>query len=438
MKKLMALFILAPSLAFADQAEDKTAPAPEQWSFHAQATEILQGAPSFSAPYSGANSLSPNSQVKNTTTATLFLGARLWQGAQIYFDPELYEGKGLSNSFGVAGFPNGEANKAGAYDFGYGDARLFLRQEVALGDETEAVEAGPNRLAGREAVSRLTFTIGKFAASDIFDDNRYSHDPRSQFLNWALMDSAAWDYPANARGYAQGVALELNQKHWALRYGAFLEPKTPNGNDFVFHGANSFGQVAELEERYAIAQRAGATRFLLFWNRDRAGVYADAIDRAIDPETLITQDRAYGRNKYGMAISSDQELTDDLGAFLRASFNDGRTEEWTFTQVQESLSAGLSLQGKRWERPDDTAGLAGIVNGLFASERTFLARGGGGLIIGDGKLHYAPETIFEAYYSFKVTPWATLSPDYQFILNPGYNQDRGPVDVFAVRLHLEY
>jgi len=414
-----------------------TDPSQEDWSLHGQATEIYQGDPGFHAPYSGTNSLSPQAQEKNTTTGTLFLGRRLWDGAAVYYDPEWYEGKGLSSSFGVAGFPNGEANKAGSWGFKENPARVFIRQVIGLGGPTEKIDAGQNQLADVEDVSRITITAGKFAASDIFDTNAYTNSSRTQFLNWSLMNSAAWDYPANARGYSRGAAIELNQESWALRYGAFMEPENPNANDLVFHGMNNVGQVTELEERYKIGDNPGKTHFLVFYNRNREADYSDALG-APDVNTAIAVARSYGGAKYGFAINAEQQLTDGIGAFTRLSWNDGKTEEWMFTQVDESAAVGLSVNGKRWGRADDTWGIAGVINGISADQRKFLEQGGTGIIVGDGQLNYSPEMILETYYAFKLTQYATISPDYQFVANPGYNADRGPIHVFSARLHLEF
>jgi len=414
-----------------------TNPAQEDWSLHGQTTGIIQGYPSFPAAYSGVNSLSPEGQWRNTETATLFMGRRLWEGAAVYYDRELYEGKGLGQTFGVAGFPNGEANKAGSWPIKTNGARLFIRQVIGLGGPTEQIAADQNQLAGKEDISRLTFTAGKFAASDIFDNNSYTHDPRTQFLNWALMDSAAWDYPANSRGYTNGVAIEFNQEHWALRYGIFMEPHEPNQGDLVFHGTNNVGQVVELEERYKIVDNPGKIHFLIFYNRNREADFSHALG-ALDVNAAIAQARSFGGVKYGFAINAEQQLADGIGAFTRLSWNDGKTEDFMFTQVDESAAVGLSLDGKRWGQEGDTWGIAGIINGISADQRKFMEQGGLGLIVGDGRLSYSPEMIFETYYSIKITQYATLSPDYQFIANPGYNTDRGPVSIFAARLHLEF
>jgi high affinity Mn2+ porin len=451
MKKYFAYGMagIISSVAFAALADDQslssrfqslignTDPAQEDWSLHGQATEIIQGYPSFPAAYSGANSLASQSQWKNTTSGTLFLGRRLWKGAEVYYDREAYEGKGLSQSLGVAGFPNGEANKAGSWPFKTNGARLFIRQVIGLGGPTENIAGDQNQLAGKQDISRVTITAGKFAATDIFDNNSYTHDPRTQFLNWSLMDSAAWDYPANARGYSNGVAVELNQERWTLRYGAFMEPDEPNQSELVFHGANNLGQVVELEERYKIGDSPGATHFLLFYNRNREADFSDALGAA-DVNAAIEDARSYGGSKYGFAINAEQQVADGVGAFTRLSWNDGKTEEWTFTQVDESAAVGVSLDGKRWGEEGDTWGVAGIINAISADQRKFIEQGGLGLIVGDGRLSYAPEMIVESYYAIKITPYASLSPDYQFIANPGYNTARGPVNIFALRFHARF
>jgi high affinity Mn2+ porin len=414
-----------------------TDPDHEDWSLHGQATEIIQGYPAFPSDYSGTNSLAAQSQVKTGTSATLYLGRRLWDGAAIYYNPELYQGKGLSETLGVAGYPDGEANKTGSWTPKTNDARLFIRQVIGLGGAQEQIEADQNQLAGKEDISRFTITAGKFAASDIFDNNTYTHDPRTQFFNWSLMDSAAWDYPANSRGYSDGFVVDFNQQRWALRYGMFMEPDEPNQSNLVFHGLNNVGQVAELEERHKIGDNPGKIRFLLFYNRNREADFSDAVNMP-DVNLALANARNYGGVKYGFAINGEQQIADGIGAFTRLSWNNGKTEEWMFTQVDESAALGVSVDGKRWGREGDTLGVAGVINGISADQRDFLEQGGYSLIIGDGALSYSPEMILEAYYSFKITQYAALTPDYQFIANPGYNADRGPVNVFSARLHLNF
>jgi len=436
-------YTLAPDTpSSAEQKPGSETPAYEDWQAHFQATGIYQAYPSFSADYSGPESLNSAGQQRHTDTATAFLGARVWNGGELYFNPEFAQGIGFDNTFGVAGFPNGDAEKSGGYTGRVIGERLFIRQTFGLGGETENIESDQNQLAGAKDISRITFTLGKLAANDIFDNNSYSHDPRTQFMNWALMDSGAWDYPADARGYTYGAVAELNQKNWALRYGAFTENQVPNGKVVNPHGFDSLGNVVELEERYKLNEMPGTTRFLVFLNSARMGTFSDALDTASttgeNVNTAIAATRKYGNIKYGFAINAEQKLTDDLGAFTRISWNNGQTEDWSFTNIDQSLAVGLSLQGKRWGRDDDTVGLAGVINGISKDQQDFLSDGGLGILIGDGKLNYCLESILETYYSYKITSYLSVTPDYQFVLNPAYNQDRGPVSIFSGRLHVEF
>jgi len=432
-------YTLAPAT---EQKPGSEAPAYEDWQAHFQATGIYSAYPAFSADYSGPESLNPHGQQRHTDTATAFLGARVWNGGEVYFNPEFSQGIGFNNTFGLAGFSNGEAQKSSGYTGKVIGERLFIRQTFGLGGETENIESDQNQLAGTKDISRITITAGKFAANDIFDNNTYSHDPRTQFLNWSLMESAAWDFPADARGFTKGAVAELNQKDWAVRFGSFIENEIPNGKETNPHGFTSLGNVAELEERYKLDKKPGATRFLVFLNSGRMGKFGDALDisnaTGEDINTAIAGTRKYGNIKYGFAINSEQKLTDDLGAFARLSWNDGKTEDWSFTNIDRSLAVGLSLQGNRWGRNDDTVGLAGVMNGISKSQQEFLSDGGLGILIGDGKLNYGLESIIETYYSYKINKWISLTPDYQFVLNPAYNQDRGPVSIFSGRLHVEF
>ena len=439
MKKIFLLFLFFCGFnAFADPINIKD----EDWNVHFQNTLIYQGYAGYSAKYSASDtSLSPKRQAKYTDSATIFLGYKLWQNGELYYNPELMKGIPLSHTFGVSNFVNGDAQKAGSYRGKAYNARLFLRQTFNLGGESERVESDQNVLAKRRDISRITITAGKFATTDIFDNNSYSHNPRTQFLNWGIMDSAAWDYPEDMFSYDQGVAIDFNQKNWALRYGAFIEPYTANGKRFAEHGTESLGNVLELEERYSILEKAGITRFLTFLNRARMGNFGQAVDThnatGEDVTTALRNNREYGRKKYGFAINSEQKITDNLGTFMRLSWNNGATEDWCFTQSDESLALGLSLKGNSWNRPEDTLGIAGVISGTSGKQQQFLAAGGRGFVIGDGALRYGREEIIETYYSYKLLKYAALSPDYQYVRNPAFNKDRGPVHIFAGRLHIE-
>jgi high affinity Mn2+ porin len=434
---------LAPSLraqaadqsgAGARQAADAEA-ALENWTFHGQTTFVEQAHPGFAAPYSGPNSLDPSGEEKHTLSITAFIGHTLWTGAALYYDPEVTMGQGLSDTVGIAAFPNGEGTRASSNSPVYDTARLFIRQVINLGGAPTRVDNDQNQVAQDLDENRVTLTLGKLSATDIFDNNSYSHDPRTQFLNWALVDDGAWDYPADAKGYTGGFAAEWAQGSHTLRYGIFMEPEFANMLPLDSHIDKAYGQVLEWEQDYKAWGRAGVLRPLVYWNRAHMGSYQDALDGPRPPD--VTLSRAY-RSKVGAGLNWEQEMGDGVGAFARAGFNDGRTETWAYTEIDRALSAGVSVNGKRWGRPDDTWGLAGIASGLSSEHREYLAAGGDGFILGDGRLNYGPEEVLEAYYLWQPLKWLGITPDYQFVQNPGYNRDRGPVSVFGIRLHAQY
>ncbi len=418
------------------RAEGETGPAPGAWSLHEQETLIDQWHPSFDAPYSGTNSFLAVPEDDRSFSFTLFLGRSLWKGAELYFNPEVLQGHGLSSTLGIAAYPNGEAGKAAFANLHYNTSRLFLRQTIGLGGGTEKVEDDENQVAGARDANRLTLSAGKFSASDFFDDNAYSHDARGQFQNWALIDSAAWDFPADVLGYTAGFVAELELAGSALRYGAFMEPSQANGPTLDSRVLKAWGQIVQVDKSYTAGGRTGTLRAFAFWNRADMGSYRETLaDPTADHD--ITRTRSY-RSKVGFGASWDQEVAPGLGAFARLSWNDGRTETWAFTEIDSSFAVGLSLAGVRWHRPDDVFALAGVVNGLSGAHRDYLAAGGLGMILGDGRLNYGPEQVTELYYRVKLCPWLFITPDFQFVRNPGYNRDRGPVPVYAVRAHVAF
>jgi high affinity Mn2+ porin len=408
----------------------------DDWSIHAQTTFIEQGYPSFRSPYTGENSLFGGSQARNTWTVTAYVGRKLWDGGEIFFNPELTQGFGLSDTRGLGGFPNGEAQKSGFPLPHPNVARFFLRQTFGLGGEQEKVEDDLNSIAGKRDVSRVTLTAGKLAVTDFFDDNTYSHDPRTTFLNWSIWGSGAYDYPADTVGYTYGGVAELNQKSWALRAGYFAMPRVSNVNQFDGEFPNHGGAVVELETRYALFSQPGKLRLLGFLNRDYSGSYRETLDNpALNLD--ITQTRRT-REKYGYAVNVEQAITSELGAFARWSWNDGKNEIMAFTDIDASLSGGAVLKGAKWGRPDDKIGVGGAINGLSVDHRDFIAAGGLGPLIGDGRLNYQTERIIEAFYAVSLYKDVALTFDYQFIVNPAYNADRGPVSIYAVRLRGQY
>jgi high affinity Mn2+ porin len=426
----------------ADKAEDKVDDrGPGSWEIHGQTTFIFQGYPPFNSPYEGANSLPGAGQSRETWTVSAFLGVRLWQGGELYYNPELLQGFGVASTVGAGGYPNGEAQKSNFPFPRYNTSRLFLRQEIGLGGERTKVESEYGQLAGDKDVSRLTVQVGKFAVKDLFDTNEYAGDPRTDFLNWSIWAAGAFDYPADRVGLTYGITGELNQERWAARLGYFLVGNEPNSNVFDMHLFERGGYVGELELRYRPWNRPGFAKLGAWLTTTNAGSYNEAVALSlasgVSPADTITWTRQ-GRTKYGYYLNLQQEVSDDLGLFARWSWNDGRTEIGAFTDIDQSLSLGMRLKGTSWGRPDDEVGLAGAWNMLSVDQSRYLAAGGLGVLVGDGRLSYAAENVLEAYYGFQMTKGLIATLDYQLLVNPAYNADRGPVHLFAGRLSARF
>jgi high affinity Mn2+ porin len=413
-----------------------TDPESDRWEIHGQTTYLPQGYPAFRALYTGPNSLTPAAQAQATWSNSLFLNARLWEGGEVYFNPELLQGFGLNDTVGVAGFPSGEAQKSNFPFPHYNTSRLYLRQTFGFGGEQEELASGPSQLASKVDVSRLTLQAGKFSVGDIFDGNAYAKDTRKDFMNWSMWAPGAFDYAADKLGLTYGATAELNQKQWALRAGYFLMDAVSNSNNFDTKVFQRGGYVVELETRYSLFSQPGKLRTIVWLNSANSGSYRDTLNNpALNLD--ISQTRM-GRIKYGYVINLEQAVTDDIGLFGRWSWNDGKTEIMAFTDIDASLSIGTSIKGTKWGRPDDVIGLGGAINALSRDHRDFLAAGGLGPLIGDGALNYRRERILETYYAFALNKQLTLTADYQLITNPAYNADRGPVHVFSGRFHGEF
>ncbi len=425
----------------ASTAPDRPA-APEQWAVHGQTTFVDQYHPGFHSAYRGPNSLDPGSRGDETWDVTLYGGFRPWQGAEIWLNPEVDQGFGLSNTLGVAGFPSAEAYKVGQADPYVRLQRVFFRQTIDLGGEVQGVDPDLNQLGGAQTANRVVLTAGKLSVVDVFDTNKYAHDPRNDFLNWSIVDAGAFDYAADAWGYSYGASAEWYQDWWTLRGGFFQGSVTPNSKFIDTAVLHQFQAVLEGEARYALFGQAGKLKLLGFDTHARVGRFSELeAYLAADPGASNTQLQAARRlhNKLGGSLNAEQQITEDLGAFLRASFDDGRTESYDFTDIDRSLSLGLSLAGKRWNRPDDTLGAAFVVNTITKARKDYFEQGGLGILVGDGKLTNAgPEQIFETFYNLTVRKGINVTADYQLINHPGYNVDRGPVHVFGTRLHLQF
>jgi high affinity Mn2+ porin len=410
----------------------------ETFAIHGQATYVEQEDDGFRAPYGGTNSLSRDIG-RETTDATLFLGARLWHGAELWITPEIDEGFGLDNTLGVAGFPSGEAYKVGKDQPYLRLPRAFVRQTIDTGDEREAVAGAANQLAGSRSLDRWVFTVGKFGVTDVFDTNQYAHDPRSDFLNWSAIDAGAFDYAADAWGFTVGAAAERYAGSWTIRAGLFDLSDIPN-SPHLDPGFHEFQLVGEIEKRYSFIGETGHLRITGFESRGRMGLLDQAVALAESTGTTpnVADVRSY-RSRLGGAIGVEQPLTDTVGVFARLSKAAGNVETYEFTDVDRSVSIGASVSGSLWRRPEDTVGIAAMDNGISAMREEYLNLGGLGILVGDGKLpHPGAEQILETYYRLSAWSWAQLTLDYQWVKNPAYNTDRGPVSIVAVRVHAQF
>jgi high affinity Mn2+ porin len=427
--------LLISGLSVAAQQADSTKD--ETWNLDFQQTMIWQYHPAFYAKYSGANSLIPDAENAESLTSTIYFDTRLWTGAQFILNPELAGGTGLSKVLGMAGALNGETYRVGnpAPDEYFG--RIYLRQVFSLSKDSENIDDDLNQLRGKQPVSYLSFNAGKFSVEDFFDANSYSHDPRTDFYNWALMSGGAWDYPANTRGYTWGFVIELVHPSWSFRFSSVMEPQVANGPYMDMDIAAAHSEIVEYGRMYKINGKKGAIRFLGFFNQAHMGNYSDALNNPVY-NLDVTQTRSYAHQKGGFLINAEQQIGDYSGIFSRVSWNDGQNETFAFTEIDRSIAAGYVLKGGAWKRDDDKVEIAVVINGLSKVHEEYLAVGGYGFIIGDGALNYGYETIIEANYLFKFTKNFWFTPDYQFVINPAYNKDRGPVNVFGMRLHIEY
>lgn len=406
--------------------------------FHFQLTTVTQHKFKMNAPYTGEKSLIGPAESATTLTSTLFWGTKLWKGAAIYVNPEIAGGSGISSAQGIAGFTNGEAFRVGDPAPTIYLARGFFQQTFSLSDEEENIGEGANDVYKTRSKKYLDVVAGKFSIADYFDKNTYSHDPRSQFFNWALMSNGAWDYPANVRGYTWGLVVEYGTPKYSIRAATTLVPEEANGNVMDTKYAQANSNVVEVEVPFIINEQSGNIKFLAYLTHAHMGNYLQAIDEnPTSPD--ITATRAYGRTKYGYGINLEQALTKNIGLFARASWNDGHNETWVFTEIDRSASLGLYIDGSIWKRKNDQCGIGSVINGLSSYHRDYLAAGGYGFIIGDGQLNYGLEWTTEIFYRANLfSDTFYLTPNFQFVTNPAYNKDRGPAAVIGLRAHVEF
>jgi len=407
-----------------------------------QVNVIAQHLGKFTSPYQGPMSLTPSGSDAISHVYGVYAGASLWRGVEAYLDVEMARGKGISHASGLAGVTNGDVLRQGTADLGNGPyvARIFLRYTRELGAAgKDTLGRGPDQLPVVESAKRLEVTAGKFAVSDLFDLNRYANSTRLEFLNWGLFQNTAWDFAADTRGYTNGVAIGWVTPLWTLRVGSFQMPREANGNKFDAALDKARGDNAELS--LAILPRDGVVRLLGYINHARMGDYREALARA-HPGTApnIVADDQPGRVKRGVGVNVEQPIADggDTGLFARWGWNDGRTESFAFTEVEGHFSTGVQVAGTHWMRAEDRAAVAFLRHTIHTPHRAYLSRGGTGFLLGDGALDYGPENVVEGYYRAQVGPYLEISPDLQYISDPGYNRDRGPAHVASVRVNIRY
>ena len=430
-----ALACLLPAAAWAQEAE---AP-PQAWALHVQSTFEDQYHPAFTSALRGPNSLDPGSRGDETFDFTLFAGVRPWSGAELWVNPEVDQGFGLSNTLGIAAFPSAEAYKVGAAAPYVRVPRLFFRQTIDLGGASQALAPDLNALGGTLSQDRVVFWVGKFGVPDVFDTNGYANNPRQDFSNWALVNAGSFDYAADAWGFTYGTAIEWYQDWWTLRAGGFALSRVPNSTQLDTSGSQ-FQLVAEAEERHTLLGQTGKLKITGFLTRGRMGDYNDAI--ALAEQTGTTPSTAsvrQYRSRSGVSLNLEQALTQDLGLFARTGLAEGGRESYEFTDIDRTFSIGLSLQGGSWGLAQDQFGLATVIDAISHRRKDYLAAGGLGILIGDGALPLSgPEQAVETYYRHALASFAQVTADYQFVHNPGYDRVRGPVSILSVRLHLQY
>jgi hypothetical protein len=414
----------------------------------AQDTFIDQKQTPLDSPYQGKFSLDPQGDRESTNTIGIYTGWAPWSWGQLYFDAEKFSGAGVSGATGLGGLTNGDVVREGGQGLNqqFYIARLYARFMLPLGSDTRQVARGQDQIPGWEPTRRLELKAGRLSVADDFDKNRYSGSTRTQFLNWSLWQNTAWDYAADTRGYTDGFMLGYISPSWSLRYGLYRMPLVANGQTLE---PLSRAREQDLELTLSPGDAGTVVRILAYYNVAAMGDYREALAIAQAGGTVpdVAATGREGRHKFGFGLNAEQPLGDggDTGLFMRLGWDDAATEDFAFTEVDRLATLGGQLSGVHWRRRDDRVGVGLVSEGLSAAHRNYLAAGGSGFLLGDGRLNYDHEKIVEAYYCAQWS-WPVLhaplrlqiTPDIQYIQNPGFNRDRGPVRFYALRLHLEY
>ena len=442
---LSLLVLLIPGLAAAAGDDSTTLPTWAPKLLGAQATGIYQYMPTFNNPYQGEKSLTYDNGLGRELTHTygVYLGSQLTPTLQAYLDLEMFRGTGISNGLGLGGYANGDVIRSGSANLGEDPyiARFYLRYLVPWSEERNPVAApAMGQPFAPEPTSGIEIKAGKMAATDNMDVNRYANNQRTQFFNYAFLFNTGWDYASDTRGYTLGFSVSFFQPSWRLTFASYMTPTTSNGYTLDKDVARARGDNLELTLKPN--ELGTVVRLLAYYNQGRMGDYRQAMDLARATSTIpdVHADEQPGRRKYGFGVNLEQPLADngETGIFARAGWSDGHTSTWSYTEVDQHLSLGLQVSGSNWRRREDCFGIAYALQGLAVPHKEYLAAGGIGMLIGDGKLNYGPEQIFEMYYRVQLGRYVQVSPDFQYIQNPGYNRDRGPAKVYSLRLRLYF
>ncbi len=411
-----------------------------------QANIIFQGNLPFHSPYVGTNSFRGASEYKTSLLGTFYTELRptssIRYNTDFILDLESSGGRGLSQALGLAGFTNLDVVRNPTLGTAPYLARYQIHQVIGLTQETASQEPGFFALAPSVPVRRVEVRFGKMTLPDFFDFNNIGSDSHLQFMNWTVDNNGAWDYAANTRGYTVGGMAEYDDRIWSLRYGLFAMPTAANGMDLDWNWRRSHSHNGEFELRHSfIPKRKGVTRVLFYANRAHMGSYREAVDAFLagtDTTPNILLHEHFSALKYGFGYNAEQELTENLRVFGRFGWNDGKTESFAYTEVDQTVEAGTDYAGARWHRPADKIGLAVVSNAIKADHQNYLKLGGLGFILGDGNLNYGRENIVESYYNWHAWRGLFYAVDVQHINNPGYNRDRGPAWVGSVRAHIDF
>ena len=410
------------------------------WWLSGQLNVIGQAQPGFHAPYSGDNSFRDSDHAAISLVATVYAGYELTPTTAIVIAGESAGGGGLSDALGLAGFSNLDVVRNPTLGAAPYLGRAFVDQIIPLSAARSPRDRDPLHLLRALPERRIEIRAGKLSTADAFDVNAIGSDSHLQFMNWAIDNSGAYDYAADTRGYTLGAIVEYAAPRWALRFGELAMPTVANGIDYDFDLAHARGENLELELHEGLAGHPGVIRLLGFANHARMGRYADAIAAFLIRQTDtpdVTATRVPGRVKLGAGLNVEQEVSELVHAFGRLGWSDGAYESFAYTEVDNTFALGADLRGAPWHRDGDKLGLAVVSNGLADDHRKYLALGGKGFLLGDGRLRYGRETIVEAYYTAHAYRGVSVAADLQGIANPGYNRDRGPVAIGSLRLHLE-